>query len=97
MVTASDQIGQPVGRGDEDIKFYVNEEEVVYQYQKPDDREIFTLTVREILTVAGFTPPEDYELTRYGDSHPYSSLDDEVAVKFGEHFTATHKGPTPTS
>ena len=97
MTTASDQISRPVGGGDEDIKFYVNGEEVVFSYQKPDDRQVFTLKVREILAIAGFTPPEDYELTRAGDREPYASLDDEVAVEFGDHFTATHKGPTPTS
>ena len=82
---------------DEEIKYYVNGEEVVHAYQKPPDREVFKLTVREVLTSAGFAPPEDYELTRDGDSRPFESLDDQIPIDFGERFTATHKGQTPVS
>ena len=82
---------------DEEIKFFVNGEDVVHTYQKPRDREEFTLSVREILTEAGFTPPEEYGLTRDADNHTFGSLDEEVPVKFGERFTATHTGVTPVS
>ena len=54
------------------------------------------LTVRVILTNAGFTPAEDYELTSEKDK-PFKSLDEEVNIKEGEKFTATFVGPTPTS
>ena len=80
-----------------EIKFFVNGEEVVHEYHKPADREPFKLSVREILTSAGFTPPEEYELSRDSGGKPYSSVDEEIPVDFGEHFTATHKGPTPVS
>ena len=83
--------------GTEEIKYFVNGEEVVHAYEKPPDREVFKLTVREILTSAGFTPPEEYELTSDADNHHYTSLDEEVPVDFGERFTATHKGVTPVS
>ena len=83
--------------GGEEIKYFVNGEEVVHAYEKPPDREVFKLTVREILTSAGFAPPEEYELTSDADNHLYTSLDEEVPVDFGERFTATHTGVTPVS
>ena len=73
--------------GEEVIKYFVNGEEVTHAYQKPPDRERFTLTVHEILASAGFTPVEEYELTRDG-AQP---------IEFGERFTATFTGPTPVS
>lgn len=82
---------------EESVKFYVNGEEVVHEYNKGSDREKLTLSVREILASAGFTPVEDYELTRDSDNHKFDSLDVKVPVKFGEKFTATHKGDTPVS
>ena len=86
----------PSHQEDEEIKYFVNGEEVVYSYQKPPDRKVFKLTVNEILKSAGFNPVE-YELTRDADNHKYTSGDDEIAVEFGERFTATHKGDTPAS
>ena len=88
---------QPQAENNEEIKFFVNEEEVVYSYQKPPDRKVFKLTVREILTLAEFTPVEGYNLTRDSDGHKYTSLDDEVPVEHGDKFTATYKGVTPAS
>ena len=85
------------GAGEEVIKYFVNGEEVTHPYQKPPDRERFTLTVRELLASAGFTPVEEYELTRDGAQHPFESSDEAVPVEFGERFTATFKGPTPFS
>ena len=82
---------------DEEIKYFVNGEEVTHSFHKPPDRKIFELTVREILASAGFTPAEDYELTRDADHHTYVSLDKKVPVENGEKFTATYKGPTPAS
>ena len=82
---------------DEEIKYFVNGEEVIHSYQKPPDRKVFTLTVNEVLESAGFKPPDEYELTRDADSHTYASGNDEVQITFGERFTATHKGPTQTS
>ena len=84
----------PRSQFEESVKYYVNGEEEVHEYDKGPDREEFTLSVREILTSAGFTPVEDYELTRDSENHKFESLDDEVPVKFGESFTATHKADT---
>ena len=83
--------------GVDEIKYFVNGEEVVHEYQKPPDREVFKLSVGDILTSAGFKPPEDYELTRDSGGEPYTDVDEEIPVDFGERFTATHKGPTPVS
>ena len=85
------------GAGEEVIKYFVNGEEVTHAYQKPPDREPFTLTVGEILASAGFTPVEEYELTRDSDQHHFESADKPVPVEFGEEFTATFKGATPVS
>ena len=82
---------------EESVKYFVNGEEVVRHYQKSSDRKVFTLTVREILNSAGFTPEEDYELTRDADNHTFESLDDEVPVENGDHFTALFKGVAPVS
>ena len=55
------------------------------------------LTVREILTAAGFTPVEQYRLTRDRGDHVYSDYDHKVELHEDERFTATYLGPTPTS
>jgi len=55
------------------------------------------LTVREILTEAGFTPAEEYRLTRDEGEHVYGDYDEEVPLHERERFTATFLGPTPTS
>ena len=82
---------------EESVKFFVNGEEVVYFFQKSDDRKVLKLTVREILSTAGFTPVEKFELKRDGENDPYTSLDEEVPVENGDHFTALYKGDTPAS
>lgn len=81
----------------EQLKFFVNEEEVVYSYEKTPGQRGFVLTVEKILNSAGFTPASDYELTRDADGQTYGLLSDDVPVAFGEHFTATYKGTTPVS
>jgi hypothetical protein len=55
------------------------------------------MTVREILTAAGFTPAEQYRLTRDEGNHVYDNYDQKVELHQGERFTATYLGPTPTS
>lgn len=55
------------------------------------------LTVRQILTDAGFTPVEQYRLTRDEGNHVYENYDHEVHLHDDERFTATYLGPTPTS
>jgi hypothetical protein len=55
------------------------------------------LKVREILAAAGFTPVEQYRLTRDAGNHVYESYDQKVELHDGERFTATYVGPTPTS
>ena len=87
----------PQSDNDEEIKFFVNGEEEVVSFQKTPDRKVLTLSVSEILTRAGFTPAEEYELTRDSDNHTYGSQDDEVPIEHGDRFTAKHKGPTPAS
>ena len=55
------------------------------------------LTVRTILEDAGFTPAEEYRLTRDAGHHVFDDYDTEVPIHEGERFTATFLGPTPTS
>lgn len=55
------------------------------------------LTVREILTAAGFTPVEQYRLTRDAGDHVYENYDQLVELHENERFTATYLGPTPTA
>jgi len=81
----------------EELKFFVNEEEVVYEYQKSPDRRGYVLTVEQILTSAGFIPVESFELTRDSDGMTFNSPSDEVVLEFGERFTATYKDQTPVS
>ena len=87
----------PQPQFEENVKYYVNGEEEVHEYNKGPDRKQFSLSVREILTEAGFTPVEHYELTRDSDNHKFESLDEHVPIEFGEKLTATYKGDTPVS
>ena len=54
------------------------------------------LTGRQILERAGFTPGEDYRLTR-DDGGKEIGLTDDEPIHEGEAFTATFRGPTPVS
>jgi hypothetical protein len=71
------------------VTYFVNGEEQTTTKDK--------LTVREILTKAGFTPVEEYRLTRDEGHHVYQDYDEEVPLHEHERFTATFLGPTPTS
>ena len=71
------------------IKYYVNSEEQTTTQDK--------LTVRAILTDAGFTPAEEYRLTRDEGHHVYHDYNEEVPLHENEKFTATFVGPTPVS
>lgn len=55
------------------------------------------LTVSQILTKAGFTPPAEYDLTRDEGNHTFKDQNEEVPIHEAEKFTATFRGPTPTS
>jgi hypothetical protein len=55
------------------------------------------LTVRTILTNAGFTPAENYRLVRVAGNHTYTNLDEEIPLHEDEQFNALFQGPTPTS
>ena len=55
------------------------------------------LKVRDVITGAGFTPAEDYDLTRDNGNKTFDDLDEEIPIHEGERFTATFKGTTPTS
>lgn len=76
-------------QGRRTITYFVNGER---QTTHRDD-----LTVREILTAAGFTPVEQYRLTRDRGDHVYTDYDHKVELSEDERFTATYLGPTPTS
>ncbi|MEX0629628.1 MAG: hypothetical protein WEE67_04215 [Chloroflexota bacterium] len=54
------------------------------------------LTGRQILERAGFTPAEDYRLTRNKGGKEIA-LDDDEPIHDDEAFTATFKGVTPVS
>jgi hypothetical protein len=71
------------------VTYYVNGEKQTAKQDK--------LTVREILTAAGFTPVTDYQLTRDEGHHVYRDYDEEVPLHEDERFTATFVGPTPVS
>jgi len=71
------------------VTYYVNGEAQTTTKDK--------LTVREILTEAGFTPAGEYRLTRDEGHHVYRDHDEEVDLHEHERFTATFLGPTPTS
>ena len=86
------------GAGEEVIKYFVKRREVHARLSEaPRSRAFHTLTAGEILASAGFTPLEQYELTRDSDQHHFESSDEPVPVEFGEEFTATFKGATPVS
>lgn len=55
------------------------------------------LTPREILANAGFTPVEEYRLTRDDGNKVLEDYDQPESVHKGERFTATFLGQTPTS
>ena len=71
------------------ITYFVNGERLTTQKDE--------LTVREILTAAGFSPIDQYRLTRDRGDHVYTDYDHEVELHEDERFTATYLGPTPTS
>ena len=59
------------------------------------------LKVRQILTSAGLTPPEDYYLLEMkgkgGKDERHDSLDDVIKIHEGQAFVAVRRGPTPVS
>lgn len=55
------------------------------------------LKVRTILSDAGFTPVEQYDLTRVNGNHTFSNLDEEVPIHKDEKVLAVFKGTTPVS
>lgn len=71
------------------LTYFVNGER---QTTRDDD-----LAVRQVLTAAGFTPVEQYRLTRDAGNHVYTNYDETIEVHEDERFTATYIGPTPTS
>ncbi len=79
------------------VKFFVNGEKLEHEFEKPPERKPFSLTVREIFESAGFTPVEEWQLTRDEDNHTFFTLDDDVMLQEGEQFTATFEGATTAS
>lgn len=55
------------------------------------------LTVRTILTNAGFTPAENYRLVREDGNKTLTDLDRKESIREGERFSALFNGPTPVS
>jgi hypothetical protein len=70
-------------------EYFVNGER-----QVTDDH---ALTVRTILSSAGFRPPEQYRLIRDAGNKAFTNLDESVEIHKDERFTALFEGPTPTS
>jgi hypothetical protein len=63
---------------------------------EPQETTEHKLSGREILERAGFTPADDYTLTR-DDGNKVIDLDDRESIHERETFTAKFKGVTPTS
>jgi hypothetical protein len=75
-----------------------NDHEIIYFVNgEPQTTATHKRTVIEILELAGFTPATDYDLNRDNGHHQFSDYAEEVPLHDGERFTATFKGPTPTS
>jgi hypothetical protein len=55
------------------------------------------LTPRQILADAGFTPVEEYRLTRDDGNKVLEDYDKPESIHKDERFTVTFLGPTPTS
>lgn len=64
---------------------------------EPQTTEQRKLTVRAILTNAGFTPVENYRLIRTDGNKTLTDLDREEPIHDGEQFNALFNGPTPVS
>lgn len=56
-----------------------------------------SLTVREILENAGFTPAADYSLKSENPPRAYENYDEQVRIHPHQRFQAQFKGPTQTS
>lgn len=75
-----------LGKG---ITYFVNGEEEATTERK--------MTVKEVLTRAGFTPVEDYVLTSDAGNKTFSDPAEVINIHPGERFTVTFTGTTPTS
>jgi hypothetical protein len=82
-------MNQQAGKGEQIIEYTVNGEPQTASERK--------LSVKAILENAGFTPASEYDLTRDKGEHLFEDQDEEVPLHKGESFTATFRGPTPTS
>jgi len=74
---------------DKTVTYFVNDD----SYDTTEKK----LKVRIILSDAGFTPVEQYDLTRVNGNHTFASLDEEVPIHKDEKFLAVFKGTTPVS
>lgn len=84
----TDEVSAHDARQPKTIRYTVNGE--------PQETAERKLTGRQILERAGFTPAEDYRLTRNKGGKEIG-LDDDEPIHDGEAFTATFKGVTPVS
>lgn len=55
------------------------------------------LTVRQILEIGGFTPPEQYRLIRENGDKIFTDMNQELPIHEDERFTATYGGRTEVS
>lgn len=57
-----------------------------------------SVTVRELLTLAGEDPAETTLVLRHGnDLHKYTDPNESIDLKNGLHFVVFHNAPTPVS
>lgn len=85
----TDPAAKPNRGKDKVITYFVNGEE-----ESTTERKV---TVKEVLTRAGFTPVEDYDLTSDAGNQTFSDPAEVINIHQGERFTATFTGTTPTS
>jgi hypothetical protein len=89
MAETEEQLAPPGAERKKPIVYFVNGER-----EESDERE---LSVQEILSRAGFTPTDEWTLSRDSDGYVFQSQDELVRLHEDERFTATRNGPTPTS
>lgn len=71
---------------------------VIHIDKEPFRVPVSTMTVRELLELAGEDPVETTLVLRHGnDQHKYAQLDEVVLLENGMHFVIYHNGPTSVS
>jgi uncharacterized small protein (DUF1192 family) len=73
----------------ETITYVVNGEPLTTTEQK--------LSVRAMITTAGYTPVENYRLASASNNYVYDDYDQKILLRNGENFTVTFLGNTPVA